>query len=319
MRPILDVHFVRDPRHAVECHRSLTDTCRVIERPIIWTIAGTDPSGGAGIQADIKVIHALGGYAASVITAIVAQNTLGVCAWAPVSREMVRAQLHALKEDLPPRAIKIGMLGTVDAVEETVRALQDLDVTVVCDPVLAASDGTALLDEPGRQVLRERLVPRVRVLTPNWPELAVLAGRPIRSERDAIEAGRELVNAGVVAVVVKGGHGESLQDSRDWLITAEGMWCLSSPRQVVDHTHGTGCTFSSSLATFLAHGCTLLNATILAKAYVNQGLRLGGGIGRGRGPLAHLGWPQDESDIPTVTPIRDGSGIGGEALDQSWS
>ena len=270
-------------------------------RPIVWTIAGTDPSGGAGIQADLKVFHALGVYGASAITAVIAQNTLGVRAIEPVSPAMMTAQLEALREDLMPRAVKIGMLATAHAVRETARILADLDAFVVCDPVLASSSGTTFLDADGRRAMIESLLPRVDLLTPNAVEAALLTGHEVRGPDDVPAVARRLRVLGARAVLLKGGHLRST-DARDYLDADTRERWIVSPRWDVTHTHGTGCTLSSAIAAFVAHRKPLETAVLLGKAYVNQGLRLGGGIGRGRGPLAHLGWPADERDLPSVEP-----------------
>ncbi len=270
-------------------------------RPIVWTIAGTDPSGGAGIQADLKVFHALGVYGGSAITAVIAQNTLGVRAIEPVSPAMFTAQLEALREDLIPRAVKIGMLVTAHAVRETARILADLDAFVICDPVLASSSGASFLDADGRRALIEVLLPRVDLLTPNAVEAGILAGHEVRGPDDVAAVAQRLLALGARAVLLKGGHLPGAL-ARDFLARADDRRWISSPRWDVRHTHGTGCTLSAAIAAFTAHGKPLDAAVLLGKAYVNQGLRLGGGIGHGRGPLAHLGWPSDERDLPSVEP-----------------
>lgn len=273
-------------------------------RPIAWTIAGTDPSGGAGVQADLKVFHSLGVHGGSAITAVIAQNTLGVRRIEHVSPEMITAQLEALRDDLPPRAVKTGMLGTGHAVRETARILADLDAFVVCDPVLASSGGAEFLDADGRRTLIEILLPRVDLLTPNAVEAARLAGHAIRGRGDVPAVAERLLALGARAVLLKGGHLDGA-DACDYLATGGRCEWIASPRLEVRHTHGTGCTLSAAIAAFVAHGKSLESAVLLGKAYVNQGLRLGGGIGRGRGPLAHLGWPSDERDLPRVEPVDE--------------
>lgn len=273
-------------------------------RPIAWTIAGTDPSGGAGIQADLKVFHSLGVHGGSAITAVMAQNTMGVRLIEPVSPEMITAQLDALRDDLPPRAVKTGMLATAHAVRETARILADLDAFVVCDPVLASSGGAVFLDADGRRALIEVLLPRVDLLTPNAVEAALLAGHEIRDLRDVPAVAERLRVLGARAVLLKGGHLEGVE-ARDYFVGGGRCEWIVSPRLDVRHTHGTGCTLSAAIAAFVAHGQSIESAVLLGKAYVNQGLRLGGGIGRGRGPLAHLGWPADERDLPRVEPAGD--------------
>ncbi len=278
------------------------DSWRMVARPIAWTIAGTDPSGGAGIPADLKVFHSLGVYGGSVITAIVVQNTLGVKSVRPLEGALVEAQIECLTEDLPPRAIKVGMLATAEIVRVVAERLEGIGAPVVVDPVLASSGGATLLDGDGRQELIRRLLPRTTLLTPNLGEAARLLGREAMEAGEMPEAAEALLELGPEAVLLKGGHANQ-DECRDFFATRSGVrrW-LVSPRQRVTHTHGTGCTLSSAIASFLAHGRPLGPAVSLGKAYVNQGLRLGGGIGRGRGPLAHLGWPGETSDMPAEMP-----------------
>ncbi len=274
----------------------------MVARPIAWTIAGTDPSGGAGIQADLKVFHSLGVYGGSVITAIVVQNTLGVKAVRPLEAAVVGAQIDCLREDLPPRAVKIGMLATAANVRTVAERLEGIGAPVVVDPVLASSSGAVLLDEDGRRELIRHVLPRTTLLTPNLGEAACLLGRGTLNATDMPAAAEALLQLGPEAVVLKGGHANG-DECRDFFATRSGdrRW-LVSPRQRVTHTHGTGCTLSSAITSFLAHGRPLGPAVALGKAYVNQGLRLGGGIGRGRGPLAHLGWPGETGDMPAEVP-----------------
>lgn len=275
----------------------------MIDWPIAWTIAGTDPSGGAGIQADLKVFHALRVYGGSAITAVVAQNTRGVRWIQPVAPDVLGAQIDALAEDLPPSAVKIGMLATADLVRETARRLAGLAAPIVCDPVMASSGGAPLLDAEGRRALVDDLLPQVAVVTPNLPEASRLCGFDIATQADMLRAADRILALGARAVLLKGGHAASPAESIDLLASAETRQWLSSPRQAVRHTHGTGCTLSAAIAAFLSHGQPLASAALLAKAYVNQGLRMGGGIGRGHGPLAHAGWPHSETDLPRVESV----------------
>ena len=272
-----------------------------MNRPIVWTVAGTDPSGGAGIQADLKVFHALGAYGGSAITAVIAQNTLDVRAVEFPSEAMVEAQLEALREDLPPVAVKLGMLGRAATVRAVARVLREFPAAfVVCDPVLGSTGGVPLLDAEGLAALRDELLPRVDVLTPNRPEAARLTGRPVEDEEGMRRAADALRAMGARGVVVKGGHGTGAE-ARDLFVDAAHRQWLTSPRLAAGATHGTGCTFSSALAAFVALGRPVAEAVARAKAYVNQGLRLGGGIGRGNGPLAHEGWPRSAQDRPEVS------------------
>lgn len=282
-------------------------------KPVIWTVAGTDPGGGAGIQADVKVINALGGHACSVVTAIVAQDTTGVHAVEFPSEGIVAAQLRCLREDLPPAAVKTGMLGRASTVRALAATLEGLDAPLVCDPVLASSGGFDLLDAEGLREFRLRLLPRISVLAPNYREAAMLAGRPVSSEADAAGVAEALRALGAKAVVVKGGHGGGALRHDCFVDGARTLW-ISGPAFDVRHTHGTGCTHASALATFLAHGIDAADAAILARAYVNQGLRLGEDIGRGRGPLAHLGWPRALEDQPWASStLEDALRVPGDA------
>lgn len=268
---------------------------------IVWTIAGSDPSGGAGIQADLKTLHALGVYAASALTAVVAQNTQGVRQIEPLSAAIVRAQLAALADDLPPAAIKIGMLHRAEIVSVVAEALADISAPAVCDPVLASTGGAPLLDEGGRAALLERLLPRLTVLTPNAVEAEILSGRRIISDDDVRRAAERLLARGPRAVVLKGGHLGGAESRDFYLDHRESFW-LVSPRRETPHTHGTGCVFSSALAAGLALGRPPPEAAAWAKAYVNQGLRLGVRVGLGRGTLSHPGPPTDPQDWPLKEP-----------------
>ncbi len=271
-------------------------------KPIAWTIAGTDPSGGAGIQADLKVFNRLGVHGGSVITALLAQNTLGVQAIEPLSPAMVAAQLRSLESDLPPRTAKTGMLASAPLVTLVADWFgAHPDVILACDPVLAASDGTPLLDAEGETVFRVRLLPRTDLLLPNLPEAERLLGRTIPADDASVEtAADDLLALGARAVWLKGGH-RAGPWAQDFLTDGATRFWLTSPRQSVTHTHGTGCTLSAAWTAFRALGRTWDEAARLSKAYLNQGLRLGGGIGRGRGPLAHAGWPDDPGDQPRRT------------------
>ncbi len=268
------------------------------QRPVTWTLAGSDPSGGAGFQADLKTMHALGTYPCTVITAVIAQNTCGVASIRPVSAALLRAQVDCLRTDLPPRAVKVGMLARAPLVRETARALRALATTVVCDPVLCSSSGTVLLDRPGVHMLRTRLLARIDLLTPNLPEVEVLTGKPVRGPRQVAAAAAALLAEGIRAVLIKGGHGQG-PDARDYFTDGIQAAWIVSPRMRADR-HGTGCTLSAAITAALARGHEMLEAVTLGKAYINQGLRLAPELGRGRGPLEHGGWPTDPRDQPRI-------------------
>lgn len=275
-------------------------------RPIAWTIAGTDPTAGAGIQADLKTFHGLGVHGCTVITAVIAQNTQGVQRIEHMPAEIVEAQLKSLADDTAPGAIKIGMLGRAETVSAVARALEGLNAKIVCDPVLASTSGTALLDPAALEAFRRDLLPRVNMLTPNLREAETLLGRSLGGANDLPGAAAELLDLGVRCVLLKGGHADGPLCADYWTNGKQTAW-LTCPRIETPHTHGGGCTLSSAIAAAYALGFGGLDAIVIARAYVNQGLRHSGGVGRGRGPLAHLGWPSDPRDLPRLTdePIRN--------------
>ncbi|MBU1694370.1 MAG: bifunctional hydroxymethylpyrimidine kinase/phosphomethylpyrimidine kinase, partial [Verrucomicrobia bacterium] len=250
---------------------------------------------------DLKTMQALGVHGCSVITALIAQNTLGVRRVEYTPADLIEAQLHALRDDLPPAAIKIGMLGTAAAARAVAGVLRELSSCVVYDPVMGASSGQALMTPDLLPAVIEQLLPLVDILTPNLPEAERLTGRAIRSADEMPEAARTLLALGPRSVLLKGGHAENGEFSQDYWTDGRSSWWLTSPRRGVRHTHGTGCTFSSAATACRALGFETDDALVLAKAYVNQGLRLGGGIGHGRGPLAHEGWPASPEDAPWMT------------------
>jgi hydroxymethylpyrimidine/phosphomethylpyrimidine kinase len=253
----------------------------------VLVIAGSDSGGGAGIQADIKTITALGGFAATAITALTAQNTLGVHGVMPVPPDFIRQQIEVVMSDIGADVIKIGMLGdtaTSEAVGEALAAFAP-DVPVVLDPVMVAKGGHALLAAAAVDSLR-RLLPRAAVITPNLPEAEALTGLTIRTEPAMRVAAAAMLAMGVPAVLLKGGHLESLTVT-DLLATSTGIEVFSAPRIETRHTHGTGCTTASAVATGLAQGLPLRDATVRARAYVRAAIAAAPGFGRGHGPLNH--------------------------------
>lgn len=274
-------------------------------KPIVWTIAGTDPGGGAGIQGDLKTMNALGVHGCSVITALIAQNTQGVQRVEFTPADLIEDQLEALREDLPPAAVKIGMLGTAAAARAVAAILRETSPFTVYDPVMGASSGHGLMAPDLIPAVISDMLPLVDVLTPNIPEAGRLTGRALRTADDVPRAAQALLSMGPRSVLLKGGHMDDAEYSQDYWTDGRASWWLTSRRQAVRHTHGTGCTFSSAAAAGRALGLDVEDSLVLAKAYVNQGLRLGGGIGRGRGPLAHEGWPADPTDAPWITATPD--------------
>jgi hydroxymethylpyrimidine kinase/phosphomethylpyrimidine kinase len=267
--------------------------------PIVWTIAGTDPTSGAGIQSDLTTCYGLGVYGCSVITAIVAQNTRGVQRIELLDPDLVTAQLTALADDLPPAAIKIGMLGNLAIVKAVHAALRDLAAPIVLDPVLRSTSGAALLEESAVAFMKSNLLTRVQLLTPNRPETEVLTGLQLTDESTHIQAARRLLELGCAEVYLKGGHatGEIVRDY--WTDGQTAHW-LSLPRLDTRHTHGTGCTFSTAVAAAWAKGFAGVEAVRIARAYVQQGLRHPPGLGHGHGPVGHGNWPTDPADQPRI-------------------
>ena len=255
----------------------------------VLVIAGSDSGGGAGIQADIKTIAALGGYAATSITAITAQNTLGVHGVLPIPLEMIAAQAEAVLGDIGADAIKTGMLGDAAVVELAARLIAGAGVPAVVDPVMAAKDGSPLLGGHALDALREALIPHATLLTPNAPEAAALTGLDVRSTDDLYRAGEALLALGCDAVLMKGGHvpGERVVDL---LLTPVSQVRFESGRIDSRHTHGTGCTLASACAAGLAQGLALEAAVRRAHAYVQEAIRRAPGFGQGHGPLDHA-WP----------------------------
>jgi hydroxymethylpyrimidine/phosphomethylpyrimidine kinase len=259
------------------------------------TIAGSDPVGGAGIQADLKTFAALGVYGTSAITAITVQNTMGVDQVSPLTADLVTAQIEAIAGDIAIHATKIGMLATAAIAEAVAAAIVALDLPlVVVDPVLVSTSGARLLDEDGVRVLRSELLPRAFVVTPNLPEAAALAGMPIRSPEDLREAARRIHDMGPTAVIITGGHasGQSTAGQAplvvDVLFDGHAVHEFRTPRIDTRHTHGTGCTFAAAVAASLALGRTLPDAARLAQEYVAGALAHGIAIGHGHGSLDHF-------------------------------
>ena len=255
----------------------------------VLIIAGSDSGGGAGIQADIKTVTALGGYAATAITAVTVQNTLGVTGVHPIPLDVVAAQARAVLSDIGADAIKTGMLGDVATVELVAQLLDESDAPAVIDPVMTAKGGAQLLITDAVSALHSLLVPRAALLTPNAPEADLLTGFPIKTVDDMRRAGDDLLAAGARAVLMKGGHvpGERVTDL---LMTPAGETMFESERIETRHTHGTGCTLASACATGLAQGLPLTDAVARAWAYVQEAIARAPGLGQGHGPLDHS-WP----------------------------
>ncbi|GLT16864.1 hydroxymethylpyrimidine/phosphomethylpyrimidine kinase [Vibrio zhanjiangensis] len=260
--------------------------------PIVLTIAGSDSSGGAGIQADIKAISATGSYSCSVITAITSQNTLGVKAIHQVPLKHIESQLDAVLSDLNVVAVKVGMLvdsNTIKLVADKLR--QYRPNYLILDPVMVSTSGHILLEYSAIAALKEALIPLADIVTPNLPESAALTGmrEPTMDSQveDIIEPLRQL---GCKAVLLKGGHMESSSSSSDLLILRDSVEWLCSSRYATNNTHGTGCTLSSAIASYLAQGYTLHKAVHLSKQYISQAIAHSGklNVGKGKGPVHHF-------------------------------
>ena len=256
----------------------------------VLAIAGSDSGGGAGIQADIKTVTALGGYAATAITALTAQNTLGVAGILPVPPAFVAQQIEVVLRDIGADAVKTGMLGDAAVIAAVVEALHRFarGVPVVVDPVMVAKGGARLLEPGAVDALTRHLLPLATVITPNLPEAEVLLGEAIPDVAAMHRAASMLLTLGVPAVLLKGGH---LPDDTvvDLLATPEGIEEFSAPRIESRHTHGTGCTMASAVATGLAQRMTLRQAVVRARDYVRRAIAAAPGFGAGHGPLNH--WP----------------------------
>jgi hydroxymethylpyrimidine/phosphomethylpyrimidine kinase len=255
----------------------------------VLAIGGSDSSGGAGVQADIKTITMLDGYAASAITAVTAQDTIGVHAVHPIPADVVIAQARAVLDDIGADAIKTGMLGSKAVVEALADLFAGLGVPIVIDPVMAATTGAALLAPDAIDALRARLIPLAALLTPNAPEAERLTGLTVATIDDLRRGGDTLLGMGARAVLMKGGHvaGESVTDI---LMTRDGESLFTSDRIATRHSHGTGCSLASACAVGLAQGLGLKAAVARGHDFVAAALRAAPGLGRGNGPIDH-GWP----------------------------
>ena len=252
------------------------------------TIAGSDSGAGAGIQADLKTFAAHGVYGTSAITAVTAQNTVGVTMFEALSPELVRAQLEAVMSDIGAHAAKTGMLATAAIVETVAAAVVDLRIPrLVVDPVMIAKSGDRLLDDAAMRAMKHALLPRAVVVTPNIPEAEALTGLRSTTDDDRREAARRILALGPAAVVIKGGH-FGTPDIVDLLAAGEEFAEFRHERIPGRHTHGTGCTFAASIAASLALGRTLAEAIPLAQRYIAGAIRNGPELGQGHGPMNHF-------------------------------
>lgn len=254
----------------------------------VLTIAGSDSGGGAGIQADLKTFSALRVYGMSAITAITAQNTVGVTAVHEVPVEIIAAQIDAVASDIRPDAVKTGMLSSSEIIEVVASKIEEHALApVVVDPVMVAKSRDRLLREDAVEALRERLLPLADVLTPNVPEAETLVGQTIATEEEFRQAARKIVGMGAKAVVMKGGHREG-DTVTDLLFDGKQFYEFSAKRVITTSTHGTGCTFASAIAALLARGETLPAAVQHAKEYLTEAIKRASPIGEGHGPVQHF-------------------------------
>jgi hydroxymethylpyrimidine/phosphomethylpyrimidine kinase len=254
---------------------------------VALSIAGSDPSGGAGLQADLKTFHRRGVYGEAVVTLITVQNTRGVTRVDVMAPDLVREQIHAVCSDIPPHAAKIGALGNRAVVEAVAATLQNFTFPLVIDPVMISTHGARLMDYEGQSAFAACLMPRAFLLTPNLEEATVLAGFPVDDIASMRKAAERLVSLGAKNVLVKGGHLET-GDAVDILFEPEhGFHVFSRPRIETEHTHGTGCTYSAAITAELATGATLRAAVGQAKEFITEAIRSAPGLGSGNGPLNH--------------------------------
>ena len=253
--------------------------------PIALTIAGSDPSGGAGIQADLKTFHQFGVYGEAVIALLTVQNTVRVSRVVVMPPALVVEQLAAVLEDIPPGAAKTGALGSAEMVEAVARAAADFKFPLVVDPVMVSKHGLSLLPDTAVAAVRELLLPRAFLITPNVPEAEALAEMEIHSLEDMRLAACRLRDMGARAVLIKGGHLEG--DATDLLFAAAEWHEFPAPRVATPHTHGTGCTYSAAITACLALGLPLVAAVARAKRFIHEAILTNPGYGKGSGPVNH--------------------------------
>jgi hydroxymethylpyrimidine/phosphomethylpyrimidine kinase len=253
--------------------------------PIALTIAGSDPSGGAGIQADLKTFHQFGVYGEAVITLITVQNSRRVSRVEVMAPDLVIAQIEAVLEDIPPAAAKTGALGSVEMVAAVARAAERFQFPMVVDPVMVSKHGLPLLADDAARAIRDLLLPRAALVTPNVPEAESLTGAAIRTLADARCAAQRLQTMGARAVLIKGGHLEG--NSTDVLFDGASFHEFPAVRIDTPHTHGTGCTYSAAITASLAAGLALPDAVARGKQFIHEAIRTNPGLGSGSGPVNH--------------------------------
>ncbi len=255
-------------------------------RPAALTIAGSDPSGGAGLQADLKTFHQFGVYGEAAVTLVTVQNTAGVTAVELLRPELVAAQIEAVVSDIPPQAAKTGALGNAALIEAIAHAAASFPFPLVVDPVMISKHGAPLLDDAAAHVLKQALLPLAALLTPNLSEASALTGRQVSTVEAMRDAARALAGAGAKNVLVKGGHLSG--PAVDVLFTDGRFLELPAPRIQTPHTHGTGCTYSAAITALLALGVPLVPAVEQAKRWITRAIETNPGFGHGAGPLNHF-------------------------------
>ena len=292
--------------------------------PIAWTIAGSDSGGGAGIQADLLTCHDFNVHCCTVITALTAQNSLKVSHIEYASIQNIRAQIHTLYTDLPPQAIKLGMLGSLGVLREIKDFLleaQQKKIPIICDPVMVSTSGSELFPRDTLEYFIQNILPCITLLTPNVYEAEVLASCKINNFQDMEIAAKKICQYDVKNVLIKGGHKQ--QDKQEnnycedfWTNGKESSWLIGHRQQHLNR-HGSGCSLASAITACLAQDYSLLDALVIAKTYVTQGIRLAKPYGQGPGPVHHAGWPSKQCDFPWLTtppfrPFRPPSPARGE-------
>ena len=254
----------------------------------ILIIAGSDSSGGAGIQADIKTITSLGSYAMTSVTAVTVQNTKGVKSVIPIPPKEIKNQIIFTARDIKPDAIKIGMLHSSKVVKEIIEVIKKIKIKkIILDPVMVAKGGAELIDNKAIQILKKRLIKEVSLITPNIPEAEILTGIKIKNKKDMITAANRLINLGAKNVLIKGGHLKS-KNVQDIFMNKSDLKVFVSPRHKTKNTHGTGCTLSSAITTYFSCGKSIKKACELGIKYVNSAILTNPKYGKGHGPINHL-------------------------------
>ena len=254
----------------------------------ILIIAGSDSSGGAGIQADIKTVTALGSYAMTAITAVTIQNTTGVKAIVPIDSKEISNQIEFTSKDIKPDAIKIGMLHSTKIIKSVIQSLNKINVKkIILDPVMIAKGGAKLINNEAIQLLKNKLIKKVSLITPNIPEAELLTNTKIKTKEDMIYAASILIGLGAKNVFIKGGHLDSRM-VQDIFVNKKEIMIIKNRRITTRNTHGTGCTLSSAISTFFSCGKTLKKSCELATKYVNNSIRSNLNYGKGHGPINHL-------------------------------